>query len=320
MDSDLKPFISIIMPAYNAESYIAESIKSVQNQSFSNWELIIINDGSSDNTSQVAQRYTHNDSRIILINQINKQQGGARNAGLKVAKGQWIAFLDADDLWDKEKLKKQLDAAESRPDADVIYTEGYIFYDNDLNNVAQYPTKCGFFPGEEMYRMEYETNYIPILSVLAKFSIVSKIGLQEEHLYYQGCEDWDYWLRMAHAGAGFLGIPDKLFYYRRHSNNMSSNSLKMRRALAATFIKNYDEKYFDISQAKKIFRPLITSLIFDLLRAKLINEATFILKGINNILPSQKYAVLKVIIDCFGARSYELITLVHRFKKLLIQK
>ncbi|URQ99014.1 glycosyltransferase [Pseudoalteromonas sp. SCSIO 43095] len=104
-----KPLVSVIMPAYNAEKYIAQSIDSVVKQSYQNWELLITDDRSNDNTQEIVKQYSNQDSRIKLF--VNKENGGAgvaRNNSIKQAKGRFIAFLDADDQWLPEKLIKQI--------------------------------------------------------------------------------------------------------------------------------------------------------------------------------------------------------------------
>ena len=103
-----KGLVSIIMPSYNTAKYIGESIRSVQNQTYENWELIIIDDCSTDNSEEILKKYSLEDNRICYLkNEKNSGAAVSRNRGLRKAKGKWIAFLDSDDLWDKEKLEKQ---------------------------------------------------------------------------------------------------------------------------------------------------------------------------------------------------------------------
>lgn len=111
--------VSIIMPVYNVEKYVAESIQSVQKQTYQEWELIIINDGSTDSTKTVVEKFLA-DKRIHLVNQINQGVSVARNAGIALAHGQLIAFLDGDDLWDSTYLEKVTDAQQHSA-ADIIY-------------------------------------------------------------------------------------------------------------------------------------------------------------------------------------------------------
>jgi glycosyltransferase involved in cell wall biosynthesis len=184
------PFFSVIMPAYNAAGYIAEAIRSVTGQEFSNWELIVVNDGSTDATISIVEPYI-NDKRIRLISQENKKLGAARNTGISHAKGNWICFLDADDTWLPDKLKKQHRFILNNPQADVLFSDGYTF-DQSINfrlpyhfNVAK-----GWYTGEEMYRLEFSGNSIPVLSACIKKSYCDIVGAQYENIT-QGAEDWE---------------------------------------------------------------------------------------------------------------------------------
>ncbi|HOT22718.1 MAG TPA: glycosyltransferase family 2 protein [Sedimentibacter sp.] len=114
--------ISIIMPAYNCEKYVEEAINSVLAQSYRNWELIVIDDGSVDNTRNIITEYLQNDFRISLLsNEKNIGVSAARNRGIDFAKGKWIAFLDSDDMWTPYKLEKQIEAVEEN-NAEFIFT------------------------------------------------------------------------------------------------------------------------------------------------------------------------------------------------------
>lgn len=108
----MNELVSVIMPAYNMEKYIGDSIKSVLNQNYKNFELIIINDGSSDGTKEIAAKYQHMDERITYIEQENKGVSAARNVGISCAKGKYISFLDADDLWEPTFLSTLINVAE----------------------------------------------------------------------------------------------------------------------------------------------------------------------------------------------------------------
>ncbi len=217
MDKNLiyNPLVSIIMPAYNAEAYIEESIVSVQCQTYKNWELIIIDDGSTDKTNEIATTASTQDHRIKVIYQSNKKLGTARNAGLKISKGDWIAFLDSDDLWTASKLHEQLFIANFISDIGVIYTSGYMFSGGNLKDVKHYNVSVGKFTANEMYKMLYKQNQIPVLSVLIKRGVLERVGLQEEQILFHGCEDYDYWIRIAKCGFSFYGMEERLFYYRR---------------------------------------------------------------------------------------------------------
>ena len=283
--------VSIIMPAYNAAAFISEAITSVIEQTYSHWELIIIDDGSTDQTAAIVRKFQQTDSRISYYYQCNTKQAAARNNGVAKAKGEWIAYLDADDLWLKNKLEKQLTTA-SLSAATVIYTGGYIF-DYQNNSKIPYPTEYGPLKGEEMYRKLFIANIVPILSVIIKKDLVQKIGQQDESLNMVGCEDLDYWLRLAKYGASFYGIEENLFLYRTNPSGISRNNLQMSLARASALIKNYDKKYFSNKQERTIFKSFFDHLIVDLFKAKklaeikilfaqLVDKSTLVYFKINN--------------------------------------
>ena len=270
------------MPAYNSAEYIIEAIESVKNQTYKNWELIVINDGSTDNTASIVEKLSLDDSRIRLVNQENKRLGGARNTGLINSKGDWIAFLDSDDLWLPEKLEKQLLVASIFPEADVIFSNGYSSFEGiEVNQYYHFPVYNGLFEGKKMYQKELFANGIPVLSVITKKEWTEKIGLQDESELAYGSEDWDYWLRLSKAGANFYGMSDRLFIYRVHSGGMSSKLLTQQKGSIYILGKNFDENIASSIEAQNIdnmalsilpllFRekPKDANAIFELLKSK----------------------------------------------------
>ncbi len=127
----MPPLVSIVTPAYNAEKFIRRTIRSVQSQSFSDWEMIVVDDGSKDKTRQIVESFASKDQRIRLIKMPENSGLAAitRNRGLKEAKGEFIAFLDDDDIWHPRKLEIQLDYFEKNPTAQIIATYYKIFGD-----------------------------------------------------------------------------------------------------------------------------------------------------------------------------------------------
>jgi len=280
------PEISIIMPAYNASKFIEASIQSVQEQTFTNWELIVVNDGSTDNTSDIVRRMQRDDSRIQLLEQVNKKQGAARNTGMKVAKGNWIAFTDSDDLWMNNKLQQQLDAA-AKYNADVIYTAGIVQYEEE-NRQEDYYSVYGFYKGIDMYKMLYDTNPIPNLAVMMKKELISKAGYQDESLDVFGCEDWEYWIRLAKTGADFYGIGEKLFVYRVHNSGTSRNTIQMKKAELYAKHKNVDYSILDKALITKRLQALVVGLQNFLLLHSTTSEALKQLTVIKAIYPEAK--------------------------------
>ena len=310
--------VSIIMPAYNAEKFISDSINSVLKQTYTNWELLIINDGSIDSTIQITENYKATDARIKVFNQENKKQAGARNTGIKQSTGYWIAFLDADDIWDERMLEKQIETSKKYPLVDVIYTDGWIFNNNDFQNLFPYLTITGkIIEYKEMYNLEYLYNHIPVLSVIVRKSLIDKIGLQDEERVFCGCEDWDYWLRMAKAGSIFYGIPEKLFFYRRHGNNMSDNYTKMLLAQVAVFIKNYQPNLFYKKKPIVLLEKQVFSLLKILIRKKKFEDVRYVLRNMETLSFSYFYRLIRVLIKFMGEYAYFPVAAIGKFKLII---
>jgi teichuronic acid biosynthesis glycosyltransferase TuaG len=258
LDSHLKtPVFSVIMPAYNASRFIDEAIRSVIAQVFQDWELIIINDGSTDGTKQLAEQYA-GDPRIKIFTQENKGLGAARNTGMAKAKGSLICFLDADDSWLNHKLLLQHRFILNNPGVDVLFTDGYTF-DQKINHRLYYHfgVATGQFTGAEMYRMLYRQNCIPVLSVCVKKEWCEKAGMQDE--FTRGAEDWDYWLRLAACGAVFFGMSERLFNYRIHEHNMSAHVVEQQTFSVLILIKNYKKQLMPDKVRNAFFKDLIAS-------------------------------------------------------------
>ncbi len=309
MDQDVDTFISVIMPAYNAERYIEKSIVSVRNQTFKNWELIIVDDGSTDKTSLIIEGFRSMDCRIKYIYQQNKKQAAARNRGVAEAKGKWIAFLDSDDIWLYNKLEEQFKYV-AQINADVFYTQGVIIDENN-SITSDYEPACGYFTGAKMYKRLYKGNPIPILSVVLKKEWVSKVGNQNEDEKMAGCEDWDYWIRLAKAGAGFYGIESKLFKYRIHAKGTSMNTLQMKIAETYALYNNYDPScfsYTEMQHVKSRFILLIRSIIPNLYITKNKEAIIFFFSIIYSITGLFKYRIGNFIFNVFGYKSKRAVT------------
>ena len=123
----ISQLISVIIPAYNHAKYLSEAIQSVLNQTYQNFEILIVDDGSTDNTRQVVQNYT--DQRIKYIYQENRGLAASRNAGLRVTQGEYVAFLDADDIFLPHKLEVQLDWFEAHPSCGMVFSGFYFMND-----------------------------------------------------------------------------------------------------------------------------------------------------------------------------------------------
>ncbi|MBA3923096.1 MAG: glycosyltransferase [Nostocaceae cyanobacterium] len=208
------PLISVIIPAYNAERTILETITSVQQQTFSNLEIIVINDGSSDRTLELLDNIT--DERLKIFSYENRGVCVARNRGISHATGDFIAFLDADDLWTPDKLELQLIALEQYPEAGVAYSWTYFM---DEQQASLSPGEPTFFEGD-VYAQLLVNNFVSSGSnPLIRRQVVESVG--EFDSAFPHCADWDYWLRLA-ACCSFVVVPKHQILYRQSSGAMSS--------------------------------------------------------------------------------------------------
>lgn len=209
-----KPKISVLMPAYNSEAYIAEAIDSILNQTFSDFEFIIINDGSKDNTSSVVRKYK--DKRIKFIdNKENKGLVAVLNQGLDLCSGEYIARMDSDDISFPTRFEKQIQYMESNPDVGILGTAGQNFGAN--NDICYSP--------EIVDSIELLKNvgfYHP--SVMMRKSVLDKYNLRYDPNYYL-VEDHDLWARALKV-TKLRNLPEVLIKYRVHSSSVSvSNSV-----------------------------------------------------------------------------------------------
>ena len=241
--------VSVIMPAYNAEKYILQSIESVIQQTYSNWELIIVDDGSTDGTAKIIKRKSENDGRIKYFYQQNSKQGKARNLAIKNSSGKYLAFLDADDLWHPEKLFKQINCIQEKS-VDLVFSDCYVFK-NNVNDVShKMNTYKGVLKGEQALKLFLEVNQIPILTVMANRESIIAAGNFTDDSSIQNAEDYHLWMKMILNGSTFFGMDEALSYYRIHENqNTKQDSRVPLQSICA--IRNLDIKDADSKKLKK---------------------------------------------------------------------
>lgn len=185
------PEVSIVMPTYNRAHLIGESIQSVLDQTFQDFELIIVDDGSSDDTEAVVKRF--NDPRIRYIYQQNKGQSGATNTGIRNARGKYIAFLDSDDLWVPELLEVEVAILDAKPDIGLVYAKAQAM-DEKGNPKPRIRGAYEKYPGETLKSMLYG-DFSCIQTTLVRRECFDLAGLFDETL--KGRVDWDMFLRIA---------------------------------------------------------------------------------------------------------------------------
>lgn len=225
--------ISVIIPTYNAERTILETIESVQKQTFKDFEIVIINDGSSDRTLNLVDEI--GDNRIKIFTYENGGLPTARNRGISHSTGEFITFLDADDLWTPNKLERQLNLLNANPEADVAYSWTY-FMDESENARTINPGDPVYLEGN-VYANLLSKNFIASGSnVLITREAVETIGEFDPEC--GGSADWDYWIRLA-SQYSFVVVPEHQIYYRRSAGAMSSKIDKMKLDCLTVFEKTF---------------------------------------------------------------------------------
>jgi len=226
--------VSVIVPTYNRAHLVTETIDSILSQTFADFELILVDNYSSDNTEEVVKSYTderiryfkHQNNGVIAVN---------RNYAIRKAQGEYIAFCDDDDLWFPEKLEIQVKYSCAHPEYYLVYSNAWIFDENGvLNGLCRKPRS---FKEGEVFEELVKYNFIPQLTVLIKGEVFENIGFFNEDPSQLGAEDYQYWLRTAlYYKIGFVGEP--LAMCREHPGRASHgiNSARLNQKVFSSLI------------------------------------------------------------------------------------
>jgi GT2 family glycosyltransferase len=231
------PLVSVIIPAYNYAQFIADTLASVQAQSYQRWECIVVDDGSTDDTDAVVKGFSESDRRIKYVRQDNRGLAGARNSGITCSAGEYLQFLDADDLLEEKKLERQVEFLEHHPQVDIVFSDArYFRTDNEeerlfSQDAANLPWVAHLSAkGREVLLALVRNNIMVVNAPLLRRSVINDVGLFDGSV--KGIEDWHYWVRCAIAG--------KHFHYddsertralvRIHPNSMSTDARLMLRS------------------------------------------------------------------------------------------
>jgi glycosyltransferase involved in cell wall biosynthesis len=232
------PLVSVVVPAYNYGMFISGALESLRTQTYTNWECVVVDDGSTDDTAEVVARLAKCEPRLRYVRQENQRQAVARNTGLADARGKYVQFLDADDFIESQKLERQVRYLEEHPEVDIVYG-GARYFRTDKPQERHYSMAEDNLPwmsevsgeGLKVLKDLVIRNIMVVNSPLIRRSIVGEVGLFDVQL--PPAEDWDYWLRCALAGARFQFIetPDSLALVRIHPTSSSQNRIRMYRAV-----------------------------------------------------------------------------------------
>ena len=210
--------VSVIIPTFNCGQFIAECLRSVVQQTWPDYEVIIVDDGSTDNTPEIAGPFLE-DHRFKYIRTENRGCSAARNVGIRSSHGEIIAFLDADDLWRSDKLERQLPLFQA-PQIGVVYSLSQPFGENwpEGNTHPACPSRGSILPALMSH------NVVPLSSALILRTCIDKVGAFDERR--TRAEDYDLWLRTAAAGFEFDYVPEPLVRYRMGHASLSSDQMQ----------------------------------------------------------------------------------------------
>lgn len=229
--------VSIITPSYNSGSYISNTIDAILGQTYKNWELLITDDSSVDNTVEIVKKYTLKDKRIKLFElKQNSGAGVARNNSIKHAKGRFIAFCDSDDIWKPQKLNKQLNFLKSKSLSFTFCSYDVINENGDFIKMIKAPLELSF-------SKLLKNNYVGCLTAIYDQEALGKLYMSE----MRKRQDWTLWLKILKLTGNTSGQIESLALYRDRSKSISSNRFEMlkytwliySRELGFSFIKSF---------------------------------------------------------------------------------
>jgi len=224
--------VSIIVPCYNHGHYLSHAISSVLAQTFTHWEAIIVDDGSTDNTHEVAAQVA--DPRVHYIYQVNQGLSAARNTGIRSAVGEYLAFLDADDEWEPRFLERCVDVLSRQETVTAVVTLTRFIDESG----TELPRQGGqAIRSAEFRERLIEGGFFPPNAIVVQTDAVRQVGLFDESL--TSVEDWDLWLRITDAGGIMQSISEPLARYRISTGSMSTNAGRMHANRMAVLAKQY---------------------------------------------------------------------------------
>jgi len=256
----LNPVVTVVIPNYNGALYLKEAIQSVFEQDYRNKEIIVVDDGSTDNSVEILKALG---SKITLIESKNMGAATARNIGISKAKGEFIAFLDSDDIWERNKLSLQMEYMQEH-ELDLVYCHGQEFGNTDGEKVlheAKFAGDC------YQYFKQYPCRAIIDMgpsTAIIRISLLAKTGVFDPS-FTGPAEDWDFFRRYCRGGK--VGFCDQVLVYRRnHSNNVSNRSLieyylGNKRALQKMFEEDSRITYFERCSIWAKFYLMITKSV-----------------------------------------------------------
>ena len=238
--------VSFIIPTYNYSAFVRDAVESALLQTYKPVEVIVVDDGSTDDTKEVLSDYIDT-GEIKYLYQNNKGLAGARNRGLAEAKGEYIVFLDSDDVVDEKKLEIQVKCLEENPLYSFCFSDFRFFEGEDFLNGTPPSFK---YPVEMTFRDLVSGKFLPVHTLLMRRDVLDRIGYFDESL--RVCEDSDLWIRAFMAGMRFLYVDQVLAYYRRHGSQMVKDSVRVTRTFIEVInrYRSFDEQGAEMATLK----------------------------------------------------------------------
>ena len=235
----MQTLVSIVIPAYNRAQKVVEALKSIQAQTYTNWEVIVVDDGSSDKTCEVVAEFAAKEHRIRLLrHETNRGGQAARNTGIKAAKGEWIAFLDSDDYWVPEKLAEQVKVLDAHKNVGIVYARMPIINEKG----EQVGTKPAGVSGRNFKELIELCGDLPTSTVMTRRECFDKTGMFDTTLMTM--QDIDMWLRISRFYDLYEIENKTLAYYSRHDEQITKSKIKVYQGLVRIYTKilnNYDD-------------------------------------------------------------------------------
>lgn len=252
----MKPLVTVIVPVYNHERYIGECLDSIAGQNYHNIEVIIINDGSTDSSALVIERWLHHNADISVkyINKKNEGLCNTLNVALSLAQGEYIAFIASDDVWLPTRLERQVAFLEDNKNIGLVFADAYFIkgYDKTTVKYSHYKPDIprrylNCIQNANIYESLLVSNSILSLTVLVRRECVTNVGSFDPTLKY---EDYDMWLRIARRYP-VAYIDDPLAYYRIHESNFSNDSIVMLIGAIQSIRKQHRDVSFPFGRFKR---------------------------------------------------------------------
>jgi glycosyltransferase involved in cell wall biosynthesis len=255
--------VSIVIPAYNSAVYISNTLNSVFAQTFTNYEIIVVNDGSPDTPALEHALHPYR-SRIRYLRQENRGPSGARNTAIRAARGKYVALLDSDDLWLPQHLAKQVRALEKDPSLGLVYANA-VYLEGDI------PVGLLFDCTPQSLPVDFDALLQERSTVSTSSAVVSRQALVQAGLFdeqFRRCEDYDLWLRLAHGGVRMTFTRDIQIYHRL-ANGLAANGELMKQALIEVYKKTLATQPLTDEQVCMIRKKItVISMGIELARAK----------------------------------------------------